>query len=79
MKISKLNELKLNKLKIILSLDISFVIVEFLTKINQLLIIVEKYLIEKLLIKFDEFLMNIDEFFAMTKSFEIETKYETIV
>ena len=62
---SKLNELKLNELKVISLREISFVIVEFLTK-------VDKSLTNESLIKFDEFSIKIE-------SFDIETKWETIV
>ena len=67
---SKLNELKLNELKIISSREISFVIVEFLTKFDKSL--TKKSLIDELLIKFNEFSIKV-------KSFDIETKWETIV
>ena len=66
----KFNELKLNKLKVISLREISFVIVEFLTKIN-------KFLISELLI--DESLIKFNELSIKVESFNIETKWETII
>ena len=67
---SKLDELKLNELKIISSREIFFVIVEFLTKFDKLL--TKESLIDESLIEFDEFSIKVE-------SFNIEIKWETIV
>ena len=71
-------------MKIISSREIFFVIVEFLIKIDELLtkiddsiVVINESLIDELLVKF-EISIKIDEF-SMIESFEIETKYETIV
>ena len=91
LKKSKLNELKNISLRKI-SLIITKIFIEKSSlKINELIIIVDELLINESLIEFDESLIKVktlieveasikvDEFSTITKSFEIETKYETIV
>ena len=71
-------------MKIISSREISFVIVEFLikiddllTKIDDLIIIINELLIDESFVKF-KISIKINEF-SIIESFEIEAKYETIV
>ena len=73
---------KLNELKIISSWEISFVIVEFLIKINDFSITIkidESIKIVEFSIKIVEFSIKIDEFSINVDFFEIEIKWKITI